>query len=307
MKKLVLTFSLLGVVAAAISQGTMLLRQPTISNEHIAFVYANDLWIVPKDGGDARRLTSNEGMEANPHFSPDGKHLAFTGQYDGNTDVYLIPTEGGQPERLTWHPFNDQVTGWTPDGEFILFSSAREGSLPTKESKFFKIRKQGGMPEALPIPRGVAGEISEDGKHIAYQEIGFWDAEWRNYRGGQAKPIWIVDLRTFALKMTPQTDNERHTDPTWLNNVVYFLSERDYANNVWSFNPLTNELKQQTFHTDFDVKSLDSGGGLIVYEQGGYLHTSIRPTVQQKNSPSTCGAIFTGPANAGQMSVQPRC
>lgn len=258
-----------GIVNA---QGTMLLRQPTISTENIVFVYANDLWIVSKDGGDARRLTSNEGLESYPHFSPDGKWIAFTGQYDGNTDVYLIPAEGGQPERLTWHPGADQVTGWTPDGEFILFSSSREGVLPTKESRIFKISKKGGMPEALPIPRAVAGEISEDGKYIAYQQIGFWDPEWRNYRGGQAKPIWIVDLKTFSLKMTPQPDNERHTDPVWLNNIVYFLSERDYANNIWSFNPANDELKQQTFHADFDVKSLDAGGGQVVYEQGGSLH-----------------------------------
>ena len=133
------------------------------------------------------------------------------------------------------------------------------------------------MEEALEIPRAVAGEISEDGKYIAYQQIGFWDAEWRNYRGGQAKPIWIVDLKNYSSKATPQTDNERHTDPVWLNGVVYFLSERDYANNVWSFNPTSNELKQQTFHSDFDVKSLDAGGGQIVYEQGGYLSV-LNPT-----------------------------
>jgi tricorn protease len=274
MKKSLLTlFALIAAATAVFAQGTMLLRQPTISQENIAFVYANDLWIVSRNGGDARRLTSNEGMESNPHFSPDGKHIAFTGQYDGNTDVYLIPTEGGQPERLTWHPGADQVTGWTPDGESILFATSREGVLPTMESKIYKINKKGGMPEALPIPRAVAGEISEDSKYIAYQQIGFWDPEWRNYRGGQAKPIWIVDLKDYSLKMTPRTDNERHTDPVWLNNVVYFLSERDYANNVWSFNPATNELKQHTFHADFDVKSLDAGGGLIVYEQGGFLHT----------------------------------
>jgi tricorn protease len=257
---------------SAFSQGTMLLRQPTISNTEVVFVYANDLWIVGKDGGDARRLTSNEGAESNPHFSPDGKLIAFTGQYDGNTDVYLIPAEGGQPTRLTWHPGADQVTGWTPDGESILFATSREGVLPTLESKIYKINKKGGVEEALAIPRAVAGEISEDGKSIAYQQIGFWDAEWRNYRGGQAKPIWIVDLKNYSLKMTPQTDNERHTDPTWLNNVVYYLSERDYANNVWSYNPATNESKQLTFHSDFDAKSLDAGGGQIVYEQGGYLH-----------------------------------
>lgn len=255
----------------AAAQGTMLMRQPTISNTDIVFVYANDLWIVSKDGGDARRLTSNEGEESVPHFSPDGKWIAFTGQYDGNTDVYLIPTEGGQPARLTWHPGPDIVTGWTPDGKEILFTSSRE-SVPTRESKFFTISKDGGMEKALAVPRAVNGEISEDGKYIAYQQIGFWDPEWRNYRGGQAKPVWIVDLKNYSLKMTPQTDNERHTDPVWLNNVVYYLSERDYANNVWSFNPATNESKQLTFHTDFDAKSLDAGGGQIVYEQGGYLH-----------------------------------
>ncbi len=270
-KTSVLIFIYLFIVTFGYSQGTQLLRQPTISPNQIVFVYANDLWIVSAEGGDAKRLTSNEGQESNPHFSPDGKYIAFTGQYDGNTDVYLIPTEGGQPERLTWHPGQDNVTGWTPNGESILFSSSRE-AVPTLESKIYMINKKGGMEEALEIPRAVAGEISEDGKYIAYQQIGFWDPEWRNYRGGQAKPIWIVDLKNFSLKATPQTDGERHTDPVWLNGIVYFLSERDYANNVWSFNPITNELQQQTFHTDFDVKSLDAGDGKIVYEQGGYLN-----------------------------------
>ncbi len=271
-KKILQLTALLSVTCLhAYAQGTMLLRQPTISNTSIAFVYANDLWIVGKEGGDARRLTSNEGQESQPHFSPDGKYIAFTGQYDGNTDVYIIPTEGGQPDRLTWHPGPDNVTGWTPDGESILFASGREG-VPTMESRFYKINRKGGMEESLPLPRAFAGEISDDGKYIAYQQFSFWDVEWRNYRGGQAKPIWIVDLKDFSLQTTPQTDNERHTDPVWLNNVVYFLSERDFANNVWSYNPATKELKQQTFHSDFDVKSLDAGGGQIVYEQGGYLY-----------------------------------
>lgn len=253
------------------AQGTRLLRQPTISDTQIVFVYANDLWIVPSNGGDARRLTSSEGAESFPHFSPDGKWVAFTGQYDGNTDVYVVPAEGGQPQRLTWHPGADNVTGWMPDGKSVLFSSSRE-SHPTQESKLYTINKDGGMETPLSIPRAVAGEVSDDGQYIAYQQIGFWDPEWRNYRGGQAKPIWIVSLKDYSLKMTPQPDNERHTDPVWLNNVVYFLSERDYANNVWSFNPKNDELKQLTFHTDFDAKSLDAGGGKIVYEQGGYLH-----------------------------------
>ena len=132
------------------------------------------------------------------------------------------------------------------------------------------------------MPQAYAGEVSPDGQMAAYQTIGFWDPEWRNYRGGQAQPIWIVDLKTLSLKTTPQTDRERHTDPVWYKNVVYFLSERDYANNVWSFNPKTNELKQVTFHKDFDVKSLDASNDRIVYEQGGYLHLLDPQTGQAK-------------------------
>lgn len=272
MKKQLLTGLLMVIsMAGLMAQGTMLLRQPTISQEHIVFVYANDLWICSRNGGEARRLTTDIGQESLPHFSPDGQWIAFSAQYDGNTDVYVVSVKGGEPKRLTWHPGPDFVTGWTPDGKHILFSSGRE-SVPTKESRIFKIAATGGMEEALPIPRAVAGELSGDGKYIAYQQIAFWDPEWRNYRGGQAKPIWIVDMEDFSLTMTPQTDNERHTDPVWYGDRVFFLSERDFANNIWSYNPKTKDLKQETFHKDFDVKSLDAGPGAIVYEQGGYLH-----------------------------------
>ncbi|OEK04174.1 S41 family peptidase [Roseivirga misakiensis] len=252
------------------SQGTMLLRQPTVSESHIAFVYANDLWIVDRQGGNAKRLTSNNGAETNPHFSKDGTMIAFSGQYDGNTDVFVVPATGGEPKRLTWHPSADNVTGWTPKGE-VLFSSGRK-SHPTKESQFYSVSPNGGHPSALAIPRGVDGQISADGKHIAYQQISFWDPEWRNHRGGQAKPIWIVDLKNYNLIETPQTDGERHTSPLWLGNKVYYLSEKDYANNIWSFDPKTKTETQITFHSDFDVKNIDAGGGRIVYEQGGYLH-----------------------------------
>lgn len=253
------------------AQGTQLLRQPTVSDQYIAFVYADDIWIVNREGGDAKRLTSFEGTESYPHFSPDGKMLAFTGEYDGNTDVYVIPTEGGEPKRLTWHPANDIVQGWTPDGNEVVFQSSREG-VPTKIVKFYTIGMNGGLPKAMIIPQAAFGEISEDGRYAAYTPITFWDPEWRNYRGGQAQPIWILDLKTYELKQTPQPDRERHTDPVWYNGVIYFLSERDYANNVWSFNPKNDELKQVTFHKDFDVKSLDACKDRIVYEQGGYLH-----------------------------------
>lgn len=271
MKKLFALALVTGLGCSAFGQGTQLLRQPTLSQNEIVFVYANDLWKVPKNGGQAVRLTSNEGEETLPHFSPDGKHIAFTGEYDGNVDVYLIPSTGGEPQRLTWHPGADLVTGWTPDGNAITFTSGREGHN-TQESKFFQISKNGGMPSSMPIPRAVNGEISPDGKHIAYQQISFWDPEWRNHRGGQAKPIWIVDLKDYSLKMTPQPDNERHTDPVWLGGKVFYISERDYLANLWSYDPATGQDKQETFLKDFDIKSIDSNGEEIILEQGGYLH-----------------------------------
>jgi tricorn protease len=303
MKNIPFLFGFLFASLFANAQGTRLLREPTISQEHIVFVHANDLWRVDKNGGSAVRLTSNEGAETLPRFSPDGKTIAFTGQYDGNTDVYVIPVEGGEPKRLTWHPGADFVSGWTPDGKNVLFASAREG-VPTKESKFFQISKEGGMEVPLEIPRAVNGRISPDGKSVAYQQIAFWDPEWRNYRGGQAKPIWIVDLKSFELKLTPQTDNERHTQPIWHGNKVFFLSERDYANNIWSFDPKSEVLKQETFHTDFDIKNHDSNGKEVVYEQGGYLHILDPATGIPSNSKSMSTGIFIGLEKDGKMSME---
>ncbi len=272
--KLVPTLPLLLLSCFALSlqaQGTRLLRQPTLSQDQIVFVYANDLWIVDKSGGDAVRLTTDEGEETYPHFSPDGQTIAFTAQYDGNTDVYTIPVEGGAPKRLTWHPDADVVQGWTPDGKAVVFRSGRTGH-PTRLNRLYSVNTEGTLPAALPAPRAAYGEISPDGRQMAYTPITFWDPEWRNYRGGQAMPIWIIDMKTLALKRTPQSDRERHTDPVWVGETVYFLSERDYANNIWSFNSRNDQLKQITFHKDFDVKSLDAHGSSIVYEQGGYLH-----------------------------------
>ena len=270
MRKFILLKLAVLLVHMSWSQETMLLRQPTVSASEIAFVYANDLWKVAINGGDAIRLTSNIGGETSPHFSPDGSMIAFTGQYNGNTDVYVIPSSGGEPKRLTFHPSSDNVTGWTPNGQ-VLFTSSRKG-LPTKEAKFYSVSTDGGMPIEWAIPRAVDGQISADGQMIAYQQIGFWDPEWRNYRGGQAKPIWIVNLKNYDLIETPQTDNERHTSPVWHNGLVYFLSERDYANNIWSFDPKSKELTQRTFHSGFDVKNLDAGDAGIIYEQAGRLH-----------------------------------
>ncbi|WP_224484938.1 S41 family peptidase [Robertkochia aurantiaca] len=268
--KLLPTFSALLLLNFLNAQDTRLLREPTLSDTHIVFVHANDLWRVSRSGGEAVRLTSNEGHESLPHFSPDGKQIAFTAEYEGNTDVYLLPSEGGSPRRLTWHPAADYVQGWSPDGK-ILFRSNRKAH-PTRLNKFYTVDTEGNFPEEVAIPRAAYGELSEDGSMIAYVPITFWDPEWRNYRGGQAMPIWIVDMETKELQRTPQPTGERHLDPVWYKGKVFYISERDYAANIWSYDPKTAEEKQHTFHTQFDVKSLDAGNNGIVYEQGGYLH-----------------------------------
>ncbi|WP_421763967.1 S41 family peptidase [Ekhidna sp.] len=267
-----LTLSLIGIVVslAVAGQGTQLLRQPTISSTDIVFVYANDLWKVSRAGGDAIRMTTNEGYESMPHFSPDENWIAFSAQYDGNTDVYVIPATGGSPKRLSYHPGADIVQGWSPDGK-VIFRSTRQ-AYPTRLNRWYMIGMDGGLPELFEIPRIASGELSPNGKYVAYEPITYWDPEWRNYRGGQAQPIWIVDMESKELMRTPRTDNERHLSPVWHGNKVYYLSERDFLSNIWSYDPATQQEKQVTFLKNFDIKSMDATADAIVYEMGGYLH-----------------------------------
>ena len=252
------------------AQSTRFLRQPSVGPAEIAFVHANDIWVVDREGGTARRLTTGEGAETEPAFSPDGRWIAFTGEYAGNQDVYVVDARGGQPTRLTWHPGSDVVQGWTPEGE-VLFRSGRDG-VPTRLWAFFTVSPVGGFPTALPVHQAYQGEMSDDGRWLAYQEIGLSDPEWRNYRGGQAQPVRIVSTSTLDLRTTPW-EGERHLDPTWMDGIVYYMSERDWGSNVWSFDPASGQERQLTFHADFDVKSLDAGHGVVAYEQAGYLHT----------------------------------
>jgi tricorn protease len=259
----------LGAPTGADAQGTRFLRQPDVSPTQIVFVHANDIWVVDRAGGDAVRLTTADGAETDPAFSPDGRWIAFSGQYGGNTDVYVMSAAGGEPRRLTWHPSADVVQGWTPDGD-ILFQSGRE-AVPTKLWRFYTVPPAGGLPKGLAVPQSYLGELSSDGRYLAYQEIGYWDPEWRNYRGGQAQPISVVSMETYE-RTTPPWQGERHMEPAWMNGLVYYMSERDYASNVWSYDPASGAERQHTFHADFDVKSLGAGHGVVVYEQAGYLH-----------------------------------
>jgi tricorn protease len=279
MKKILFIFSIL-ISLTCYSQNTRLLRQPALSNTDIVFVYAADLWKASINGGNAVRLTSDNGSESNPQFSKDGNWIAFTAQYDGNTDVFLVSKNGGEPKRLTYHPSKDVVQGWTPDGK-ILFRSDRM-SKPTQTNKFYTISVEGGMPEVFDIPRAAFGKISEDNAFVAYTPITSWDAEWRNYRGGQAMPIWILDLKTKELIKTPQKDGERHVNPIWYKENVYYISERDYTANIWSYNMKTKQEEQITFHKKFDVKNIDANSSQIIYEQAGFLHL-LNPATKETN------------------------
>lgn len=266
---LILCFTLAAGNAAA--PATRLVRTPTVSATHIAFVYANNIWIVERAGGMARRLTSFQGQTTNPHFSPDGKWIAFSADYAGNTDVYVVPSEGGEPKRLTWHPGADTVQGWTPDGKSIMFASARATWAPNAAPRFWTVPAQGGVEEPIALPRAYQGKISADGSHIAYRMNTSWDEERRNYRGGQNRPIWIADMKTFDVVTPPWTDS-KDMDPAWIGDTVYFISDRDGVANIWSFDSRSKKLAQLTKFTDFDVKTLDSGAGVLVFEQAGYIH-----------------------------------
>ena len=252
-------------------ESTRLLRSPTVSATHIAFAYANNIWIVERAGGAARRLTSFQGVSENPHFAPDGKTVAFSAEYAGNVDVYVVPAEGGEPKRLTWHPGADVVQGWMPDGKSVVFSSSRASWAPSATARFWTVPADGGVEQPLPLPRANQGKVSADGTHIAYRMNTSWDEERRNYRGGQNRPIWIVDTKTFEVQTPPWTDS-KEMDPAWVGDTVYFLSDRDGVSNVWSYETKTKKLTQMTKFTDFDVKTLDAGAGAIVFEQAGYVH-----------------------------------
>ena len=182
-----------------------------------------------------------------------------------------MPAEGGEPKRLTWHPGADMVEGWTPDGKSILFSSTRATWAPSGAPRFWTVPSEGGVEEPMALPRAYQGKISADGTRIAYRMNNSWDEERRNYRGGQNRPIWIVDLKTYDLVSPPWTDS-KDIDPVWVDDSVYFISDRDGVANVWEYRNEDKKLTQITKFTDFDVKSMDSGAGTIVFEQAGYVH-----------------------------------
>ena len=262
----------------AIAQGTRLLRHPTVSREAIAFEYGGDLWVVSRNGGEARRLTSTPEMETDPAFSPDGTRIAFSRTSGGNTDVCIVAAGGGEPTRLTFHPSADRVKGWTPDGKRVVFASDRISVPQAAYLRLFSVSADGGVEEPLPMPRAFSGTYSPDGRRFAYEEIStafipdwYETSLWRHYRGGRTHPVRIMTLGDHAVETLPWR-NSNDSDPMWVGNAVYFLSDRNFTANLFSYRLDTKELKQLTHHDDADIMTAGAGPDAIVYEQNGYLH-----------------------------------
>ncbi len=239
-----------------------------MNRTHIVFVYGGTLWSVPRDGGDARQLTTG-GHETRPVFSPDGRWLAFTGQYDGNVDAYVMPAEGGEPRRLTWHPAPDVATGWTPDGRRVVFASPREAY--SDFDRLYTVPAEGGVPEALPMWRGETGSYSPDGTRFAYQPLSKWQEAWKRYRGSQTTPILIVRLSDLQLEKVPR-ENSNDDQPLWIGDTVYFLSDRNGPVTLFAYDTGAKTVRQVLPNDDLDLKSISGGPDGIVYEQFGGLH-----------------------------------
>ncbi len=260
------------------AQGTRLLRHPALSRDSVAFEYAGDLWISARTGGDARRLTSTAGAETEPYFSPDGTQIAYTATVAGNTDVYVMPAAGGEPRRLTFHPGVDRVRGWTPDGRRVVFASARDSMPQESFFRLWTVDIEGGLPQALPMPRAASSSYSPDGRSIAYEEITsvfvpdwYERSGWRHYRGGRTRPIRVMNLADYSVEKLPWQDSN-DTTPMWIGNTIYFLSDRNFTVNLFAYNTGTKQLKQLTHHDDFDIMTASAGPDGIVYEQAGYIH-----------------------------------
>ncbi|MBS1707396.1 MAG: PD40 domain-containing protein [Armatimonadetes bacterium] len=249
--------------------GPLLLQNPTMSADAIAFQFAGDLWSVSRKGGRAVRLTSSAGIETDPYYSPDGSQIAFTGNYDGNVDVYVMPSEGGVPVRLTAHPGADECLGWTPDGKNVLVSSSMLSN--TDYPRMFTVPATGGMPTELPFPSGYAGSFSPDGKQIAYTPTGHWELAWKRYRGGQTAPVWIGDLADSRVTEVPR-QNTDDINPMWAGDDVYYLSDPTGPRGMWKYNTKTKQRTVVIPGEGYDIKSASSGPGGIVYEKFGSLN-----------------------------------
>ena len=252
------------------AEGTLLLRNPSLSANKIAFLYADDIWTVGRDGGEAQRLTSVGTVTEGPYFSPDGTRIAYSTREHGEVDVYVVSAEGGVPRRLTWDPEDSFCAGWTPDGKDVLFAS-----MHTSYSDYFRLYEAHadgtGMPTVLPLPSAETGNFSADGNTLAYEPILQWEDAWKHYRGGQTKKVWLVNMKTLDLVKVPR-ENSNDFSPVWEGKTVYFLSDRSGPVSLWSYDTESKAVTQVLENHGYDLKSVAAGPGALVYEQFGSLH-----------------------------------
>jgi len=274
-------FAQILVLLPAASAQTKLLRFPDIHGEQVVFCYGGDLWGASADGGTATRVTAHPGQELFPKFSPDGKQIAFTGQYDGDEQVYVIPVEGGVPKQLTYYPargplaprwgYDHQVYGWTPDGRAVLFLSWRDANGGTVNTSLYTVPVGGGLPVKLPMPTAGAGDFSPDGKQILYSPLFRDFRTWKRYQGGWAQDLYIFDLKTFDRRpVAPSQRTER--DPMWIADTLWFVSDRTGTLNLFRYDPAEDRVTQITRHDRWDVRWASSDNrSKIVYELNGQL------------------------------------
>lgn len=264
---------LIGSTAQAIDvRDTRMLANPAVYGDRVAFSYDNDLWLVPRAGGSARRLTQAPGREFAPKFSPDGHWLAFSAEYGDNIDVYVMPASGGEAKRLTWHPGTDLVRGFTPAGD-VLFQS-EEGQYTNRLAPLYTVPVAGGVPKRLPVPSGFKAAVSPDGKTLAYSPNAEAFRQWKNYRGGTQSRLWLLDLGSLAVTEVPKpAGGSNDTDPMWIGGALYFNSDRDGEFNLYRYDAASKQSTRLTTFDDFPVISPDAdAGGAIVFEQAGWLH-----------------------------------
>src|SRR5690348_237775 len=250
----VVMLAALFLLPASVTAQTKLLRFPDVHGDKVVFTYGGDLWTASTSGGTATRLTSHPGMELFAKFSPDGKWIAFTGQYDGDEQVYVIPATGGVPRQLTFYPargpltprwgYDNQVYGWSPDGKSILFRSMRE-HFDLGDSRLYTVSVDGGMPQALPMPKSGAGDFAPDGKKVVYSPLFRDFRTWKRYSGGWAQQLYIFDLNSHAAEKI--TDDPRsHRDPMWVGGKIFYSSDKDDTLNLYSYDPATKKTEQLT-------------------------------------------------------------
>jgi len=296
------TFLCLLLCAAPLSFGASgtvhLLQKPAMNKTTIVFSYAGDLWTVSRNGGVATRLTAGAGSESAANFSPDGTTIAFSGDYDGNTDVFTVPVTGGVPRRITYHPDADRVVGWTPDGKKILFRSNRESY--SRYTQLFTVAPEGGLPEALPLPMAYAGFYSPDMKRMAYQPLDGGQfatdtnnfVSWKRYRGGRASYIWIVDFADLKTEKVPRT-NSNDFAPMWIGNKIYFLSDRNGPVTLFSYDPQSKKVDELIKNNWKDMEYATAGPGGVIYEQFGQIHIYDIATQKEHQVPIDIAADLT--------------